>query len=107
MHPMTSTPSHTGRGSKGRRSRYAARNYGAWMRRREPRSAWCAWSSLRLKGSNGDTNKGDALTVERYAVHSVNSGALVCGPYDDHADAKREVDRLNQEAASGVTAPSE
>ena len=45
-----------------------------------------------------------AEAVIRYAVHSVNSGALVGGPYDARSDAKRECERLNKDASQGRTA---
>ena len=46
-------------------------------------------------------------SVTTYAVYSALTGAIVCGPYDKRADAKRECDRLNTEVIRGRTAPSE
>lgn len=40
----------------------------------------------------------------RYEVRIAGGGAHVCGPYDQRADANREMARLNREAASGQTA---
>ena len=36
-----------------------------------------------------------------YRVVSANTGAQICGPYAKKADAKRERDRLNEEARTG------
>jgi hypothetical protein len=49
----------------------------------------------------------DDIPGTTYTVHSVNSGAVVCGPYEDQTDAKRELKRLTREAWQGRTAPSE
>lgn len=43
----------------------------------------------------------------RYEVRSAITGAVVCGPYDSKSDADREKKRLNKEAATGRTEPSD
>lgn len=45
--------------------------------------------------------------VTTYAVYSAITGAIVCGPYDKRAGAKRECERLNAECVRGRTAPSD
>jgi hypothetical protein len=45
-----------------------------------------------------------------YAVHSVNTGALVCGPYEGvsgEKTARQECERLDREALQCRTGPSE
>ena len=37
-----------------------------------------------------------------YVVRSANTGAFKCGPYSKQTEAKRERDRLNQEAITGL-----
>lgn len=49
----------------------------------------------------------EPVTITRYTVHSANTGATVCGPYDSEREAKRELKRLNREAALGRTARSD
>lgn len=61
-------------------------------------------------GSLHPPGRAQFVTTTRHAVHSVNTGALVCGPYDDEAGrtiARQECDRLNREALQCRTAPSE
>jgi hypothetical protein len=51
--------------------------------------------------------KKPAEGLTRFAVHSLTTGGVVCGPYESETDAKREAKRLNREALTGRTAPSE
>lgn len=48
--------------------------------------------------------KKEPKPASMFAVHSQNTGALICGPYTAKKDADRECRRLNKEAATGVQA---